>query len=87
MVKLIQNNLPLILPRLPILAQKMDAAFLDAGEYVVVLWQLKGLEARSSRTLKVPVTSVYRMHSGKIVESQMFYADGGAIAQFLAGNP
>ena len=66
--------------------RKMDAVFLDAGEYVVVLWRLKGLEASTGRRLDVPTASVYKMRDGKIVESQMFYSDTAAIAQFLAGK-
>lgn len=66
--------------------RNMDAVFLDAGEYIVVLWRLKGLEAISRRTLDLPVASVYKMRGGKIVESQMFYSDTVAIAQFLASK-
>lgn len=67
----------------PAAERKMDAVFLDAGEYVVVLWRLKGLETSSGRTLDAPTVSVYKMRGGKIVESQMFYSDTAAIAQFL----
>ncbi|MDZ7955670.1 MAG: nuclear transport factor 2 family protein, partial [Nostoc sp. DedQUE09] len=66
--------------------RKMDAVFLNAGEYVVVLWRLKGLEVSSSRTLDLPVASVYKMRGGKIIESQMFYSDTVAISEFLTGN-
>lgn len=64
--------------------RKLDAVFLDSGEYVVVLWRLKGLDASIGRMLDVPTVSVYKMRDGKIVESQMFYSDTVAIAQFLA---
>ena len=70
----------------PEAARKMNGVFLDAGDYVVVLWRLKGLEASSGRTLDSPVVSVYKMRDGKIIESQMFYSDTVAIAQFLAGE-
>lgn len=70
----------------PEAARKMNGVFLDVGEYVVVLWRLKGLEASSSRTLDSPVVSVYRMRDSKIVESQMFYSDTAAIMQFLKGE-
>lgn len=66
--------------------RKMDAIFLDAGEYVVVLWRLKGLEANSGRKLDLPTVSVYKMRDSKIVESQMFYSDTAAIVQFLEGK-
>ncbi|KAM3114127.1 nuclear transport factor 2 family protein [Phormidesmis sp. 146-33] len=81
----------------PEAARKMNGVFLDAGEYVVVLWRLKGLEASSGRTLDTPVVSVYKMRDAKIIESQMFYSDTVTIsaflcnsegtAQFLAGKP
>jgi uncharacterized protein len=65
--------------------RKMDAVFLDAGEYVVVLWRLKGLDVSSGRTLDAPTVSVYKMRDGKIVESQMFYSDT-AVMKFLEGK-
>ncbi|MBF2050539.1 MAG: nuclear transport factor 2 family protein [Elainella sp. C42_A2020_010] len=70
--------------RQPEAARKMNGVFLDAGEYVVVLWRLKGLEANSGRTIDSPVVSIYRMRDKKIIESQMFYADTTAIVEFLA---
>lgn len=70
----------------PEAARKMNPVFLDAGEYVVVLWRLKGLEAISGKTLDVPTVSVYKMQDGKIVESQMFYSNSVEIAQFLASK-
>lgn len=63
--------------------RKMDAVFLNAEDYVIVLWRLKGLATNSGRKLDLPVVSVYKMRGGKIVESQMFYADTVAILQFL----
>lgn len=66
--------------------RKMDAVFLDVGEYVIVLWRLKGRDTSSGRTLNMPTVSVYKMQNSKIVESQMFYSDTVAIAQFLAGK-
>jgi uncharacterized protein len=70
----------------PEAARKMNGVFLDAGEYIVVLWRLKGLEASNGRTLDSPVVSVYKMRDEKIIESQMFYSDTVAITQFLEGN-
>jgi uncharacterized protein len=66
--------------------RELDAVFLDSGEYVVVLWRLKGLDTSNGRTLDLPTVSVYKMRDGKIVESQMFYSDNVAIAQFLKGK-
>ncbi len=64
----------------------MDAVFLDAGDYVVALWRLKGLIPSSGRKLDLPAVSVYKMRGGKIVESQMFHEDTFAILQFLEGD-
>jgi len=63
----------------------MNARFLDAGEdYVIVLWRQRGV-SRDGENFDAPVVSVYKMGSGKIVESQMFHADTKALLQFLAG--
>lgn len=70
----------------PSAERKMDAVFLNAGDYVIVLWRLRGLAMSSRRKLDLPVVSVYKMRGGKIVESQMFYADTVAILQFLEGK-
>jgi ketosteroid isomerase-like protein len=70
----------------PAVERKMDAVFLESGDYVMVLWRLKGLATSSGRKLDSPVVSVYKMRSGKIVESQMFYADTVAIVQFLESD-
>lgn len=66
--------------------RKLDATFLDAGDYVVALWRQKGLMTSSGRKLDLPAVSVYKMRGGKIVESQMFHADTFAILQFLEGK-
>lgn len=66
--------------------RELDAVFLDSGDYVIVLWRLKGLDVSSGKTLDVPTVSVYKMRDGKIVESQMFYSDTVAITQFLEGK-
>ncbi|MBW4552201.1 MAG: nuclear transport factor 2 family protein [Aphanocapsa sp. GSE-SYN-MK-11-07L] len=70
----------------PAAERKMDAVFLDAGEYVVVLWQLKGLDVGSGKRLNSPTVSVYKFYDGKIMESQMYYSDTTAIVQFLKGE-
>jgi uncharacterized protein len=66
--------------------RKMDAVFFNAEDYVIVLWQLRGRSTSSGRKLDLPVVSVYKMRDGKIVKSQMFYADTVAILQFLEGK-
>lgn len=64
--------------------RKRDAVFLDAGDYVVVLWHLRGLAPSSGKKLDVPVVNVYKIHGAKIVESQTFYEDTSTILQFLS---
>lgn len=66
--------------------RKLDAVFLDSGEYVIVLWQLKGLDVNSGRKLDLPAANLYKLRNRKIVESQMFYSDTAAIVQFLEGR-
>jgi uncharacterized protein len=67
--------------------RELNAVFLDFGDYVIVLWRLKGLDVSSGRMLDMPTVSVYKLRDGKVVESQMFYSDTVAIAQFLEGKP
>jgi ketosteroid isomerase-like protein len=62
--------------------RKLDAQFLDAGDYVVVLWRQKGKVANGGK-FDMPVVSVYKMRDGKVVESQMFHADSFAVRAFL----
>jgi ketosteroid isomerase-like protein len=66
--------------------RKMDAVFLDSGDYVIVLWRLRGLATSSGSRLDLPVVNVYKLRGGKIVESQMFYSDTVSILQFLEGK-
>jgi hypothetical protein len=66
--------------------RRLDAVFVDSGECVIVLWQLKGLDVSSGRMLDLPAVNVYKLRGGKIVESQMFYSDSAAIIQFLEGK-
>ncbi len=66
--------------------RELDAIFLESGEYVTVLWRLKGLDVKSGRKLDSPTVSVYKLRNGKIVESQMFYSDTAAIVRFLEGK-
>jgi uncharacterized protein len=66
--------------------REMNAVFLDSGEFVIVLWRLKGLDVSSGKKLDLPSVNVYKLSNGKILESQMFYSDSSAIVQFLAGD-
>lgn len=67
----------------PLAERKMDAVFLSVEDYVVVLWRLKGSAMSSEKKLDLPVVSIYKLHDGKIIESQMFYADTVALIKFL----
>jgi len=60
----------------------MNGVFLDAGEYVVVLWRLKDWrQVAAERLIRQWSASI---RHGKVIESQMFYSDTAAIVQFLA---
>ena len=61
--------------------RKMNAKFLDAGEYVIVLWRQRA--AKDNRNLDLSAMSVYKLRDGKIVESEMFQ-DTWAILEFLS---
>ena len=58
----------------------MDAEFLDAGDYVVVLWRQRA--ANGERKFDSSAASVYKLCDGKIVESEMFQ-DTAAVLEFL----
>lgn len=60
--------------------QKMDAEFLDAGDYVIVRWRQKA--ADGERKLDSSAVSIYKLLGGKIVESEMFQ-DTAAVLKFL----
>ena len=60
--------------------RKTDAKFLDAGDYVVVLWRQRAV--KKDQNLNLSAASVYKMREGKIVESEMFQ-DTAAILEFL----
>ncbi len=65
--------------------QKMDAEFLDAGDYIVVIWRQRAAK-KSGEKFDAPAVSLYKMRDGKIIESQMFHADTAAILQFIASK-
>lgn len=58
----------------------LDADFLDAGDYVIVLWRQKA--AGGERKFDSSAASVYKLRNGKIVESKMFQ-DTAAIRDFF----
>jgi ketosteroid isomerase-like protein len=65
--------------------QKMDAVFVAARDYVIVLWRQRGLDPKSGKKLDLPAVSVYKLRDGKIIESQM-YQDTFTILQFLGSK-
>ena len=60
--------------------QKLSPTFLDAGDYVIVLWRQRA--ASGKRKFDSSAASVYKLSGGKIVESEMFQ-DTAAVLQFL----
>lgn len=60
--------------------QKLSPTFLDAGDYVVVLWRQRATNGK--RKFDSSAASVYKLRSGKIVESEMFQ-DSAAVLNFL----
>ena len=62
--------------------QELSPAFLDAGDYVVVLWRQRAVNG--DKKLDSSAASVYKLRDGKIIESEMFQ-DTAAIRDFLAG--
>lgn len=63
--------------------KKLSPTFLDAGDYVVVLWRQRA--ASGERKFDSSAASVYKLRGGKIVESEMFQ-DTAAVLNFLSGD-
>lgn len=62
--------------------RQLDPEYFSAGDQVAVLWRQRG--QRGGRRFDMPAVSVYRLASGKIVDSRMFHYDAAAVAAFLA---
>ena len=62
--------------------RELSPTFLDAGDYVVVLWRQRAVNG--DKKFDSSAASVYKLHDGKIIESEMFQ-DTAAIRDFLAG--
>lgn len=60
--------------------QKLDAEFLDAGDYVVVKWRQRA--KNGAREINSLSASIYKLRDGKVIESEMFQ-DTAAISRFL----
>ncbi len=63
--------------------EKLSPTFLDAGDYVVVLWRQRAADGTGN--FDSSAASVYKLRSGKIIESEMFQ-DTAAILKFLTGE-
>ena len=60
--------------------QELNPTFLDAGDYVVVLWRQRAVSG--DKKFDSSAASVYKLRDGKIIESEMFQ-DTAAVLQFL----
>ena len=65
--------------------RKLGAAFVDAGDDVIVRWRLRARAPDGDGTLDMPMVSLYRLRGGKVVEAQMFYSDTAEVLRFLEG--
>jgi ketosteroid isomerase-like protein len=64
----------------------LDPRFIAQGDYVVVVWRQKAENSETGKSIDLPAVSVYRLASGKIVESRMLHFDTAALLNFL-GDP
>ena len=60
--------------------RNLSPTFLDAGDYVVVLWRQRATSGE--KKLDSSAASVYKLRDGKIIESEMFQ-DTAAVLRFL----
>lgn len=65
--------------------RKLGAAFVDAGDDVVVRWRLRARASDGDRTLDMPMVSLYKLRDGKVALAQMFYTDTVEVLRFLEG--
>lgn len=63
--------------------QKMNPTFLDAGDYVIVLWRQRAI--RGDKNFDSSAASVYKLENGKIIESEMFQ-DTARVLNFINAN-
>ena len=63
--------------------QELSPRFLDAGDYVIVLWRQRAVSG--DKNFDSSAASVYKLRDGKIIESEMFQ-DTAAVLQFLNGE-
>jgi uncharacterized protein len=65
--------------------RKLGAAFVEAGDDVVVRWRLRARAPDGNGMLDMPMVSLYRLRNGKVVEARMFYSDTAEVLRFLEG--
>lgn len=65
--------------------RKLGAAFVDAGDDVVVRWRLRARASDGDRTLDMPMVSLYKLRNGKVALVQMFYTNTVEVLRFLEG--
>jgi ketosteroid isomerase-like protein len=63
--------------------RKLGAAFVDAGDDVVVRWRLRAQAPDGERMLNMPMVRFYKLREGKVMLAQMFYSDTVAVLRFL----
>jgi ketosteroid isomerase-like protein len=61
----------------------LGAAFVDAGDDVVIRWRLRARAPDGERMLDMPMVSLYKLRDGKVMLAQMFYSDTVAVLRFL----
>ena len=63
--------------------RKLGAAFVEAGDDVVVCWRLRARAPAGDEMLDMPMVGIYRLRDGKLVEARMFYSDTAEVLRFL----
>jgi ketosteroid isomerase-like protein len=63
--------------------RKLGAAFVEAGDDVVVRWRLRARAPDGESMLDMPMVSLYKLRDEKVMLAQMFYSDTVAVLRFL----
>jgi ketosteroid isomerase-like protein len=63
--------------------RKLGAAFVEAGDDVVVRWRLRARAPAGDEMLDMPMVGIYKLRDAKLVEAQMFYSDTAEVLRFL----
>ncbi len=67
--------------------QTQPSAFLQDGEFVIVQAVMRGKARQSGRPLDMPLTEIWRLQNGNVVEITPFYWDTAATVQLLHPAP